>query len=39
MELKIEIDPKSGFCYGVVRAIDQAESYKSGEDAEKSDSS
>lgn len=27
MELKIEIDPKSGFCYGVVRAIDQAESY------------
>lgn len=26
MELNIEIDNKSGFCYGVVRAIDQAES-------------
>ncbi len=25
MELKIEIDNKSGFCYGVVRAIDEAE--------------
>lgn len=29
MELKIEIDSKSGFCYGVVRAIEQAEKFLS----------
>jgi 4-hydroxy-3-methylbut-2-enyl diphosphate reductase len=27
MELKIDIDTHSGFCYGVVRAIEQAEKY------------
>lgn len=27
MKLQIEIDPKSGFCNGVVRAIEQAENY------------
>lgn len=27
MELKVQIDPKSGFCYGVIRAIKQAEEY------------
>lgn len=27
MNLKIEIDPRSGFCNGVVRAIQQAENY------------
>jgi len=27
MGLKVQIDPKSGFCYGVIRAIDQAELY------------
>lgn len=27
MDIRIEIDEKSGFCYGVVRAIEQAENY------------
>ncbi len=27
MELKIEVDTKSGFCYGVVRAIKEAENF------------
>ncbi|MDD4657352.1 MAG: 4-hydroxy-3-methylbut-2-enyl diphosphate reductase [Bacteroidales bacterium] len=27
MGLKVEIDPKSGFCYGVIQAIKQAEDY------------
>ena len=27
MNLTVEIDPRSGFCYGVVRAIRQAENY------------
>ena len=27
MKLKIDIDTHSGFCYGVVRAIEQAEKY------------
>ena len=27
MELNVEIDNHSGFCYGVVRAIEQAEKY------------
>lgn len=27
MELKVQIDSKSGFCYGVIQAIKQAESY------------
>ncbi|MBR5679305.1 MAG: 4-hydroxy-3-methylbut-2-enyl diphosphate reductase [Clostridia bacterium] len=27
MKLKAEIDPRSGFCHGVVRAIEQAENY------------
>lgn len=27
MDVKIEIDPHSGFCYGVVRAVQQAENY------------
>ncbi|MBQ9195380.1 MAG: 4-hydroxy-3-methylbut-2-enyl diphosphate reductase [Bacteroidales bacterium] len=30
--LKVEIDPGSGFCGGVIRAITRAESYLSGED-------
>ena len=31
MELKVEIDNKSGFCYGVVRAIEEAENVLSKE--------
>jgi len=27
MKLSIEIDPQSGFCHGVVRAVEQAENY------------
>jgi len=27
MELKVEVDTKSGFCYGVVRAIEEAENF------------
>jgi len=27
MKLSIEIDPRSGFCHGVVRAVEQAEKY------------
>lgn len=27
MELKVEVDTMSGFCYGVVRAIEEAESF------------
>ena len=27
MKLTVEIDPRSGFCNGVVRAVEQAENY------------
>lgn len=37
MRITIDIDPNSGFCYGVVRAVEQAESFldKSGQDADR----
>ena len=27
MKIRVEIDPRSGFCHGVVRAVEQAENY------------